>query len=128
MASNKNMRFGPIALTTTLTTNILNPTVTSMAGPVGISIAAPYLLIKRLRIINKTATAATFSLWIGATGANTAGTEFIGTGQPVSANSAYDWVAAGQGLRMDAADFLVGGASVTLTMVIQGEYEVGISG
>lgn len=127
MAQNKTMKFF-VALTATLTTNIVNCNVTSMAGPVGIAVAQPYLLIKRIRISNKTTAAATFSLWVGTTGANTAGTEFIGTAQSVPASSAYDWVAAGQGFRMDAADFLVGAASATTTLTFEMEYEVGISG
>ena len=125
MAQNKNMRFGPIALTTTLTTNILNPAVTSMAGPVGMTISQPYVILKHIRIVNKTGSAATFSLWIGATGANAAGTEFMGIGTSVPANSYVDWYGH---VRLDAADFLVGGAGTTTALTIQGEGEVGISG
>lgn len=125
MAANKIVRIGPVALTTTLTTNILNPTVTSMAGPVGITIGQPYLILKHIRISNKTGSAATFSLWIGATGANAAGTEFMGTAVSVAANSYVDWY--GQ-LRLDAADFLVGGAGTATALTLEGEGEVGISG
>ena len=38
----------------------------------------PYIILRHIRILNKTAGAVTFSLWKGATGANTAGTEVIG--------------------------------------------------
>lgn len=122
---NKQIRIGPIALTNTLTTNILNVNVTSLAGPVGITLSQPYLLIRKIRIVNKTAGAVTFSLWLGATGANAAGTEVIGTGLSVAANSAFEWN--GQ-LRMDAADFLVGGASANTSLTLQAEAEIGISG
>ena len=129
MAITRQYRFGPTALTATLTTNLLNCNVTSLAGPVGFTLSQPFILLKRLRVVNKsTTTSATFSLWIGLTGANTAGTEFIGTAQPVAAQNAYDWVAAGVGLRLDAADFLVGGANVATTLTLQGEFEIGISG
>lgn len=124
MAANKVIRFGPVALSATLTTNILNPAVTSMSGPVGITIGQPYLIIRHIRIVNKTGSAVTFSLWIGATGANVAGTEFIGTALSVAANSAYDFYGM---VRLDAADFLVGGASAGTSMSIEGEGEVGIS-
>ena len=80
MASNKIINIPPVALTTTLTTNILNPNITSVAGPVGFTMTQPYLLLRHIRIVNKTASAATFSLWKGATGANAAGSEIIGTG------------------------------------------------
>jgi len=122
---NKAFRFGPVALSNTLTTNILNPNVTSLAGPVGFTMTQPYLILKHIRIVNKTAGAVTFSLYLGATGANAAGTEVIGTALSVAANSAFDWYGS---LRIDAADFLVGGASAATSLTIQGEGEIGVSG
>jgi hypothetical protein len=123
MASNKIVRFGPVALTTTLTTNILNPP--TLAGGTGLqgTNANTYLVIRHIRIVNKTVSAATFSLWIGATGANAAGTEFMGIGTSVAANSYVDWYGM---IRLDVADFLVGGAGTTLALTIQGEGEVGV--
>lgn len=123
MAANKVIRFGPVALTNTLTTNILNSTVTSFAGTTGITVTGLYLIIRHIRIVNKTASAVTFSLWIDSTGGNTAGKEFIGTALSVPANSAYDWYGM---VRLDAADFLVGGASANTSMSIEGEGEIGI--
>lgn len=123
MAANKTFRFGPVALTNTLTTNILNPTVTSLAGVIGFVMTQPYLIIKHIRIVNKTAGAVTFSLWLGATGANAAGTEVIGIGLSVAANSFIDWFGL---LRLDAADFLVGGAGANTSLTIQGEGEIGL--
>lgn len=125
MASNKSIRVGPVALSNTLTTNILNPAVTSMAGPVGITIGQPYIILRHIRIVNKTAGAVTFSLWLGATGANTAGTEVVGTGTSVAANSYFDWYGI---LRLDSTDFLVGGASAATSLTFQAEGEIGISG
>lgn len=123
MAANKVFRFGPVALTNTLTTNILNPNVTSLAGPVGFTMTQPYLIIKHIRIVNKTAGAITCSFWLGATGANAAGSEVIGIGLSVAANSFVDWYGL---MRLDAADFLVGGASAGTSLSIQGEGEVGV--
>jgi hypothetical protein len=75
MASNKTIRLGPVALTSTLTTNIVNPpTITGGTGLAGTN-TATYLIIKHIRIVNKTAGAVTYSFYVGATGANTAGTE-----------------------------------------------------
>lgn len=123
MASNKTFRFGPVALTTTLTTNLLNPPTAT--GGVNGGSSAQYIILKHLRITNKTAAAATFSLWLGATAANTAGTEVIGQGQTVPANSSYDWYGL---LRLDAADFLVGGAGTATALTISGEGEIGVAG
>lgn len=124
MAQNKQMNFGPVAMSNTLTTNILNPNVTSLAGPVGFTLTQPYLLLKHVRIVNKTAGAVTFSLWLGATGANAAGTEVIGTALSVAANSAYDVYC---NLKLGSGDFLVGGASAATSLTFQAEGEIGIS-
>ncbi len=123
MAQNKIFRFGPIALTNTLTTNLLNPP-TATGGTNGGS-SSMYIVLRHIRVVNKTAGAVTFSLWLGATGANTAGTEVIGIGLSVAANSYIDWYGM---LRLDAADFLVGGASAATSLSIEGEGEIGVAG
>lgn len=123
MAQQKQIRFGPVALTTSLTTNILNPgTTTGGTGMPGTSTNL-YFLVKHIRITNKTSSAATLSLWIGATGGNAAGTEFLGLGLSVAANSYVDWYGA---LTLDVADFLVGGSGTATALTIQGEGEIGI--
>jgi hypothetical protein len=124
MANNKALRFGPVALSATLTTNILNPAITSLSGPVGFTMTQPYLIVKHIRVVNKTSSAATFSLWLGATGGNVAGTEVIGQALSVAANSAFDWYGM---LRLDSADFLVGGAGTATALTIEGEAEIGIA-
>lgn len=123
MAANKTFRFGPVALTTTLTTNLLNPPAAS--GGVNAGSSGQFITLKHLRITNKTASAATFSLWLGATGANAAGTEVVGQAQSVAANSSYDWYGL---LRLDVADFLVGGAGTATALTIMGEGEIGVAG
>lgn len=125
MAANKVIRFGPVALSTTLTTNLINPALGSLAGPLGLTMTQPYVLVKHIRVINKTTAIITFSLWLGATGANAAGTEVIGQGKSVAANDAYDWYP-NPALRLDAADFLVGGANA-LGLTLEGEGEIGLS-
>jgi hypothetical protein len=123
MAANKIIRFGPVAMSATLTTNIINGNVTSLAGPVGFTMTQPYLVLRHIRIVNKTAGAVTFSLWLGATGGNAAGTEVIGNALSVAANSAFDWYGM---LRLDAADFLVGGASAGTSLTFEAEGEIGL--
>lgn len=123
MASNKIFRFGPIAMSSTLTTNILNPATAT--GGVNAGTSAQYIVLRHLRIVNKTAGAVTASLWVGATGANAAGTEFAFQATSVPANSYVDWYGI---LRLDSTDFLVGGASAATSLSIQGEGEVGVSG
>jgi hypothetical protein len=122
---NTAFRFGPTPLTATYTTNILNPGTT--AGGVNAA-SAPYdktyILLNHIRVTNKTAGAATFRLYLGATGANAAGTE-IAFDYPIAANAVIDlWFP--KGLRLGTADFLVGGANALTTLVIQGEGEIGI--
>jgi hypothetical protein len=124
MAQNRKWRFGPVALSSTLTTNILNGNVTSLAGPVGFTLTQPYILVEHLRAVNKTASPVTVSLWIGATGANAAGTEFAWQATVIAANSFLDWYGR---IRLDAADFLVGGAGTATAASIEGEGEIGVS-
>ena len=123
MSANKIFRFGPVALTTTLTTNLLNPPTAS--GGVNAGSSAQYIVLKHFRIVNKTASAVNFSLWLGGTGGNVAGTEVVGQGLSVAANASYDYYGL---MRLDAADFLVGGASANTALSIQGEGEIGVSG
>lgn len=122
MASNKVFRFGPIDLTTTLTTNLLNPP-TATGGTNGGS-SAQYIILRHIRIVNRGA-AATFSLWLGLTGGNAAGTQVIGQGLSIAANSFADWYGV---LRIDSADFLVGGSNTATALTITGEGEIGVSG
>lgn len=123
MASNKTFNLGPVALTNTLTTNILNPAAAS--GGVNGGASAQYVILTHVRVVNKTAGAVTVSLWKGATGGNVAGTEFLWQATSVPANSYLD--AYGK-WRFDAADFLVGGASANTSLSIQAEGEVGVAG
>jgi hypothetical protein len=125
MAANRILNVEPSALTTTLTTNILNSNITSLAGPVGYTQTQPYIILRHVRISNKTGSAATFSLYKGATGANAAGTEIIGTAYSVAANSAFDWYGI---LRLDSADFLVGGSGTATALTFNAEGEIGLSG
>jgi len=123
MAANKAFRFGPVAMSSTLTTNILNPGTTT-GGVNGGGSGNLYIIVKHIRIVNKTGGAVTFSLWLGATGANAAGTEVIGQALSVAANSFIDWYGL---LRLDVADFLVGGASAATSLSIEGEGEIGVA-
>ena len=122
MASNRILRVGPVALSATLTTNILN--AAAAGAGVGYTPTASYIILRHIRIVNKTGGAVTFSLYIGATGGNAAGTEFIGTALSVAANSAFDWYGM---VRLDAADFLVGGASAGTSLTFEAEGEVGLA-
>jgi hypothetical protein len=100
--------FGPLALTNTLTTNVYNQ-----------GSALIYDVIKHIHVANKSGAAATFTLYLGATGANAAGTElFFGVSIPVGGS--YDWYG---NMRMNSTDFLVGGASANTALTIEGEGE-----
>ena len=134
MAANKLVRFGPVAITTVTTTNVLNPGTTT--GGVGMPATSTnmYFIVRHIRIVNRTATAIRHAFWLGATGANAVGTEVIagGTatagaldasvGVTVAAGSFVDWYGL---LTLDVADFLVGGASAAgLTFEAEGELGV----
>lgn len=122
MAANKIIRFGPVAFSAAAANLINPPTITGGVGLSGTNVNT-YVVIRHLRIVNKTAAVATFSLFIGATGASAAGTEFVGSGLSVAANSYSDWYGM---VRLDAADFLTGLASAASTLTIEGEGEIGV--
>lgn len=109
MAGTPKRTFGPLALTNTLTTNVYNQ-----------ASALIYDVITHIAIVNKTAGAVTFSLYLGATGANAAGTEVIGTAKSIPANDTFHWYGR---LKMASTDFLVGGASANTSLVITAEGE-----
>lgn len=121
MASNRIQRFGPVALAN-VATDVLNP-ADAGAGQVGYAPTASYIILRHIRIVNKTGGAVTFSGWIGATGASAAGTEAIGTAKSVPANDYIDWYGM---LRLDTADFLVMLASAAASLTFEAEGEVGL--
>lgn len=102
--------------------NIINGAVTSLAGPVGVTLTQPVITIKHIRVVNKTAGAATCTLFIGATAGSAAGTEFAFNATSIPANSYVDWYGL---LRLESADFLTGLASAVTTLTFQAEGEVG---
>lgn len=119
-----NFRFGPLALTTTNTTNILNPGTTT--GGVN-STSAPYanlkILIRKIRFVNKTTSAATFRLYLGGTAGNVAGTE-LWFDKNVAANDSFEWPCY---LILSTSDFLVGGSNTATAITIEGEGEIGVA-
>jgi hypothetical protein len=98
---------GPVALTNTLTTNLYNPATGLFA------------ILRAVHVVNKTASPHNFSIWLGATGGNAAGTEEWNA-QNVPANSVYDWYGM---MELGASAFLVGGAdaNTALTITLSGE-------
>lgn len=124
MAQLKREVFGPVAMSATMTTNIVAPAAAG-ASAVGYTATASYILIYHIRIVNKTGSAATFRLFKGATGANAAGSE-VAYDQSVPANSSVDLYFP-TGLRLEGTNgFLVGGASAGTTLTFEADGEVGL--
>jgi len=113
---------GPVALGTTAANIINPPTITGGTGLAGTN-SATYLVVRHIRVVNKTGSAATCSFYIGATGGSAAGTEFLGTALSVAANSYIDWY--GQ-VRLDTSDYLTGLASAATTLTFEAEGEIGV--
>jgi len=123
MAANKIIRFGPAYLSNSVA-NILNCNVTSLAGPVGFTMTQPYLILRHLRLVNKTGSAVTATLYVGATGASAGGTEVItGPATSIAGLGYLEWYG---WMRLDVADFLTGVAGSASAIVIQGEAEIGL--
>lgn len=102
---------GPAALTNVFTTNVYNNTS-----------ALIYDVVKHIHVANKSSASAKFRLFLGATGANAAGTELF-FDVVVAAGDFFDWYG---NLKLVSTDFLVGGSdtSTALTILIEGEQYV----
>lgn len=100
--------YGPAALTNVYTTDVYVP-----------ASALIYDIVRHIHIVNKTATTVTFRLFLGATGANAAGTELF-YDHSIVAYSEFDYYCA---LKLTSTTFLVGGASAatSLSITIEGE-------
>lgn len=111
MAGTLKRLVGPVTLSNTYTTNVYNQ-----------ASAVVFSVVRKIHVANKTAGAVSFRLYLGATGANTAGTELF-FDYSIAANSAVDFYGA---LRLDSTDFLVGGASAATSLVItlEGDLQV----
>jgi len=122
MAANKILRFGPVALGSSAANIINPPTITGGTGLAGTN-SATYVVLRHIRIVNKTAGAVTCSLYIGATGASAAGTEFAFNATSIAANSYQDWYGM---VRLDTADYLTGLASAATSLTFECEGEIGV--
>lgn len=111
MAGTVKRLAGPVALSNTYTTNVYNQ-----------ASALLFDVVRHIHVTNKSGVAATFRLFLGATGANAAGTELF-YDQNVAAGGSFEWYG---GLRLASTDFIVGGASAAtaLTITIEGESNV----
>lgn len=122
---NKRLNIQPVAVTNAAS-NMLNPTLTSAAGGVGIVCTQPYVLIRHIRAVNKTAASHTISMYKGATSGSAAGTEFAWNATVVPANSFIDWYGE---LRLDTGDFLTALADANTSIVLNfDQAEIGFAG
>lgn len=122
MAANKILDIQGIAIPSSVG-NLLNTNVTSLAGPVGFTMTQPYIIVKHMRVHNKTGAGVTLTLYKGATAGSAAGTEFGWAAVTVPANSSLDWY--GQA-RFEAADFLTGVAGAATSLVLNVDGEIGL--
>lgn len=123
MAANKILNIEP-AYVPSSAGNLLNCAITSLSGPTGYTQTQPYIVLKHIRLQNKTASAVTVTLYKGATGGSTGGTEFAFGAVSIAANSYVDWY--GQA-RFDSADYLTGIAGTASAVTITMEGEIGLS-
>jgi hypothetical protein len=120
----KRINISPIALSNSIA-NLLNCGVTSLSGPVGMSMAQPFLLINHMHFVNNDASAPhNFTLYTCLTGGSSATTALF-IAYPLLALGVYDYY---PDLRLDAADFLTGLADASNKIILTIDAEIGISG
>lgn len=120
---NKAIRIGPVALANAVADIFNPPVVSGGTNPPALS-TTTYVILRKIRLVNKTGAAATVTLYIGATGGSAAGTE-ICLAKVVPANDAIEIFGM---LRLGTADFLSGLASAAATINLEAEGEIGIAG
>lgn len=121
MAANRPFQFGPVPIANAVG-DILNPGTTS--GGVNDGAFNLFIILRQVRIVNKTAGAVTCSFYLGAAGGSAAGTEVIGNGLSIAANSYLDVNVA---MRLDSTQFLTAVASAATSLVISGFGEIGVA-
>ena len=124
MAQNKQLSVPPIPMTATTTTTIIYPGGGAVQTVTGYISPPQYVLIKHMRAVNQSGTAATISLYKGATGAAVNSVAWGATSVP--ANSSIDWYGS---LRLDGnstGDYLTGGASSVNAIYLEVDMEVGL--
>lgn len=95
----------------------LGPTpalISNSAGNLYNPASGVFGVIRALHVVNKDSANHTFTLYLGGTGATTAGTEIF-AGQQVLANNVFDWYGM---LELGSSDFLVGIASAASDLII----------
>lgn len=109
---------------TNAATNLLNSNVTSLAGPIGMVMTQPFLVVTHIRVVNTSGSPVTVSLFKGTTAGSSAGTEFAFSAVSIPANSYVDWYGTA---RFDAADFLTGLASTTNVLTLNVDAGIGLT-
>jgi len=120
----ENRLFKVNSAVSTSVTNLVNAAITSLSGPVGVTLTQPRAILRHLRVVNKSTSAVTCSFWIGATGASAAGTEFAFAGESIPANSHADWYGEEE---LDSTDFLTGSAGGATSITMNAELEIGFA-
>ncbi len=110
MANTKRRIAGPAAIASSAT-NIYTPPASTIIT-----------YIYQIHIVNRTAAAVTFTLYVGATGGSASGTEISGLSHSVAGASEFDMYFP-SGLPLKSTDFLTGiaSAATSLTITVIGE-------
>lgn len=120
----KLLNVAPIALGNAAA-NLLNCNVTSLAGPIGLTVNQPFIVIEHIHFANIDTSTRWFSLYKGAT-AGSVGTTALFFQRPILPLDVYDYFPSD--LRLDAADFLTGLSDVANKVILTFDLRIGISG
>jgi hypothetical protein len=122
MAANKIERFGPAAMPTAVT-DYVKPAAAGASGT-GYTPTASYIILRHVRVVNKTAAACTVTFYLGASGGTTAGTEIWGGLISVAANSFFEVYPL---MRMASTEVVTATCQTVTTLVFEAEGEVGLA-
>lgn len=124
MAQAKLETFGPVSIANAAG-NLVAPAAAG-ASAVGYTATASRIYIRHIRVSNRTGSAATYTLYKGATGGSASGTEIVPLNDSVAANDHVDHYFSPAIVLEGANGFLTGVASASATLVFQAHGEVGL--
>jgi hypothetical protein len=105
--------------------NLLNCALGSLSGPVGFTMTQPYLVIKRIRIMNLDSAQHIVTLYKGATGGSAAGTQWGFAATPIPGGSSVESF---EEARFDSGDFLTGICDTASVCIINIDADICLAG
>ena len=119
---NTRLNFEPVYVAIAAA-DLFNCAIGSLTGPVGITLGQPYALLNHIRLTNSDTVTRVVSLFKGASGGSSGGTQYAFAGVSIPAGGSVDWYDPGD--RFSSTDFLSGICDAANVVIISISGEIG---